>query len=66
MSKIGNYVLEMEEKGELVYDDIKLEYVTPLVYGLRTEIGYLEWQIQSLQDDLILKTKELEDEMQML
>jgi len=63
MSKIGNYVLDLEEKGELIYDDVRLDYVTPLVYGLRTEIAYLEWQIQSLQDDLILKTEELEDEM---
>ena len=63
MSKIGNYVLDLEDKGELIYDDVRLDYVTPLVYGLRTEIAYLEWQIQSLQDDLILKTEELEDEM---
>ena len=63
MSKIGNYVLDLEEKGELIYDDVRLDYVTPLAYGLRTEIAYLEWQIQSLQDDLILKTEELEDEM---
>jgi len=63
MSKIGNYVLDMEEKGELVFDDYRHDYVTPKVFALRTEIAYLEWQIQSLESDLKTKKQELKDEM---
>lgn len=53
----------MEEKGELVFDDYRHDYVTPKVFALRTEIAYLEWQIQSLESDLEDKKQELKDEM---
>jgi hypothetical protein len=58
MSKIGNYVLEMEANGQLIFDDYRQDYVSPKVYALRTDLEYLEWQIQSLERDI--KTKKLE------
>jgi len=68
MSKIGNYVLDKEHKGELIYDDYRRDYVTPKVFTLRTEVAYLEWEIQSLENDLKdkkqqLKEGEIKDEM---
>ena len=61
MSKIGNYVLDKEDKSELIYDDYRRDYVTPKVFTLRTEVSYLEWEIQSLESDLKDKKQELKD-----
>jgi hypothetical protein len=59
MSKIGNYVLEKVSNGELIYDEYRLDYVTPEVFALRTDLEYLEWQIQSLERDIKIKKAEL-------
>ena len=59
MSKIGNYVLEKVSNGELIYDEYRLDYVTPEVFALRTDLEYLEWQIQSLERDIKIKKLEL-------
>jgi hypothetical protein len=59
MSKIGNYVLDLESRGELIYDEYRLDYVTPEVFALRTDLEYLEWQIQSLERDIKIKKAEL-------
>jgi hypothetical protein len=59
MSKIGNYVLDLESRGELIYDEYRLDYVTPEVFALRTDLEYLEWQIQSLERDIKIKKLEL-------
>jgi hypothetical protein len=59
MSKIGNYVLDLESRGELIYDEYRLDYVTPKVFALRTDLEYLEWQIQSLERDIKIKKLEL-------
>jgi|SaaInlV_200m_DNA_6_1039755.scaffolds.fasta_scaffold87403_1 hypothetical protein len=59
MSKIGNYVLDLESRGELIYDEYRLDYVTPKVFALRTDLEYLEWQIQSLERDIKIKKAEL-------
>ena len=62
MSRIGDYVLEREQNGELVYDDYRHDYVSPKVYTLRTEVAYLEWQITALENDLKDKKQQLEGE----
>ena len=59
MSKIGNYVLDLESRGELIYDEYRLDYVTPEMFALRTDLEYLEWQIQSLERDIKIKKLEL-------
>jgi hypothetical protein len=59
MSRTTDYILDQEDRGELVYDDSRHEYVTPKVYTLRENIEYLEWQIQSLKNDIKIKRKEL-------
>lgn len=62
MSRIGDYVLEREQNGELVYDDYRHDYVSPKVYTLRTEVSYLEWQIRALENDLKDKKQQLKKE----
>ncbi len=59
MSRITDYILDQEDRGGLVYDDYRHEYATPKVYALRADIAYLEWEIQSLKNDLKIKRKEL-------
>jgi len=59
MSKIGNYVLDLESRGELIYDEFRHDYVSPKVFALRTDLEYLEWQIQSLERDIKIKKLEL-------
>ena len=58
MSRIGNYVLEQEEKGNLIYDDSRGEYMTPSRYALAREIEYLQWQISSSKADLKEKVRQ--------
>lgn len=62
MSRIGDYVLEREQNGELVYDDYRHDYVSPKVFALRTEVSYLEWQITALENDLKDKKQQLKKE----
>jgi len=58
MSKIKDYVMEMEEKGELIYSDYRNEYLTPPKMALSDQIEYLEWQIMALKRDLQTKVRE--------
>ena len=58
MSRTTDYILEKEEQGELVFDDIRNEYVDPNRYALRREIEYLEWDISCKQEDLELLKEE--------
>ena len=57
MSRITDYVLDKEDKGELIYDDSRGEYMTPSRYALAREIEHLEWQISSSKADLKEKVR---------
>ncbi len=58
MSRMGNDVVGKEEKGELIYDDSRGEYMTPSRYALAREIEYLQWQISSSKADLKEKVRQ--------
>ena len=61
MSKIGNYVIEKEARGEFKYSPSEGVYLNAKGIALRDEIEYLEWQIQSLQGDLKYKKLQLQE-----
>ena len=63
MSRIGNYVLEQEEKGELIYDDYRGVYMSPYRKTLADEIEYLEWEISKAKAQLKDKVREYNNEM---
>ena len=63
MSRIGNYVLEQEEKGELIYDDYRGVYMSPYRKALADEIEYLEWEISKAKAQLKDKVREYNNEM---
>mgnify|MGYP003998532489 FL=1 len=52
MSRITDYILDMEDRGELIYDEVRCEYITPHMSSLAEEIERLEWEITSTKADL--------------
>lgn len=59
MSRTTDYILEQEDKGELVYDDSRGEYMSPYRLALLNEIEYLEWEISKSKRQLQEKVREL-------
>jgi len=64
MSRIGNHIVELEERGHLEYDDSRGHYTETDIKVLDEEIERLEWTVWSSHRDLIrLRKKRMEMEL---
>ena len=62
MSRITDYILEKEHKGELIYNDSRGEYMSPSRSALADDIEYLEAHISGAKSLLKEKIREFNKE----